>query len=128
MRVKSGVYTRQRKKKVFRIAKGYYSNRRNRWRQTIQQVERSLRYAYRDRKDRKGEFRQLWIARINAATRMFGLSYSQFIAGLKKSNIILNRKMLAELAVNDVPLFEQIVQQSRSALNGIPSLPENASS
>ena len=117
MRVKSGVYTRQRKKKVFRISKGYYSNRNNRWRQTIQQVEKSLRYAYRDRKDRKGEFRQIWITRINAGTRLSGLSYSQFIAGLKKSNIILNRKMLSELALNDAPLFQQIVQQSKTALS-----------
>src|SRR4051812_41707284 len=101
MRVKSGVYTRQRKKKVFRLTKGYYANRNNRWRQAIQQVEKSLRYAYRDRKDRKGEFRQLWITRINAAARPLGLSYSEFIAGLKKSNILLNRKILAELAVND---------------------------
>src|SRR3990167_333225 len=114
MRVKSGVYTRQRKKKLFRISKGYYSNRGNRWRQALQQVKRSLRFAYRDRKDRKGEFRQLWIVRINAAVRKHGLSYSQFIAGLKKSNILLNRKMLAELAVVDAPLFQQIVQQSNS--------------
>jgi len=116
MRIKSGVYTRQRKKKAFRIAKGYYSNRRNRWRQTIQQVERSLQYAYRDRKDRKGDFRNMWIARINAATRPLGISYSQFISGLKKSNIQLNRKMLSELAIHDAALFEQIVQQSISAL------------
>ena len=119
MRIKSGVTTRQRKKKAFRLAKGYYSNRRNRWRQTIQQVERSLQYSYRDRKDRKGEFRRLWIARINAATRPLGLSYSQFIAGLKKSNILLDRKMLSELAINDAPLFEQIVLQSKSALGTV---------
>ena len=120
MRVKSGTYTRQRKKKAFRIAKGYYSNRGNRWRQAIQQVERSLQYATTDRKDRKGDFRRLWIARINAATRPFDLSYSQFIFGLKKSNIQLNRKMLAELAIHDAPLFEQIVRQSKSAL-GVPA-------
>lgn len=126
MRVKSGVYTRQRKKKVFRIAKGYYSNRRNRWRQAIQQVEKSLRYAYRDRKDRKGEFRQLWIARINAATRMSGLSYSQFIFGLKKAKIALNRKMLSELAIHDSPLFQQIVQQSKSA-QSLPDSPSTVS-
>lgn len=116
MRVKSGVYTRQRKKKAFRISKGYYSNRNNRWRQAIQQIEKSLRYAYRDRKDRKTDFRQLWITRINAATRPFGMSYSRFISGLKKSNIQLNRKMLAELALTDTAAFEQIVQQSKSAL------------
>ena len=116
MRIKSGVYTRQRKKKVFRLAKGYYANRRNRWRQVMQQVERSLRYSYVGRKDVKGEFRQLWIARINAAVRPAGISYSQFISGLKKSNILLNRKMLSELAISDMPLFQQIVQQSISAL------------
>ncbi len=120
MRVKSGVYTRQRKKKAFRISKGYYSNRGNRWRQAIQQVEKSLRYAYRDRKDRKGEFRQLWITRINAGARLSGISYSQLIAGLKKANILLNRKMLAELAIHDESLFQQIVEQSKSAL-GTPA-------
>ena len=115
MRVKSGVYTRQRKKKAFRISKGYYSNRNNRWRQAIQQVEKSLRYAYVDRKDRKGEFRQIWIARINAAVRPLGLSYSNFINNLKKSNIQLNRKMLADLAMNDAPVFNEIVQASKAA-------------
>ena len=120
MRVKSGVQARQRKKKVFRLAKGYYSNRRNRWRQTLQQVRRSLRYAYVGRKDKKGDFRQIWITRINAATRPAGLSYSQFISGLKKSNIQINRKMLAELAVSDAALFAQIVQQSKSALSSSP--------
>ena len=115
MRVKSGVYTRQRKKKAFRISKGYYSNRNNRWRQAIQQVEKSLRYAYVDRKDRKGEFRQIWIARINAAVRPLGLSYSNFINNLKKSNIQINRKMLAELALHDAPVFGEIVQASKAA-------------
>lgn len=118
MRVKSGVYTRQRKKKIFKITKGYYSNRNNRWRQAVQQVAKSLKYAYIGRKDKKGDFREMWIMRINAATRQFGVSYSQFIAGLKKSNIILNRKMLAELAIHDSALFEQIVRQSQSALGG----------
>lgn len=116
MRVKSGVYTRQRKKKVFRLTKGYYSNRNNRWRQAKQQLAKSLKYAYRDRKDFKGEIRQTWITRINAATRPLGLSYSQFINGLKKSNITLNRKMLAELAISDAAAFEQIVKQSKAAL------------
>lgn len=116
MRVKSGVYTRQRKKKVFRISKGYYQNRNNRWRQAIQQVERSLQYAYRDRKDFKGDIRRLWITRINAGVRIYGLSYSRFMQGLKKSNILLNRKMLADLAVNDAPLFQQIAEQSKAAL------------
>lgn len=117
MRVKSGVYTRQRKKKVFKISKGYYSNRGNRWRQAIQQVDRSLRYAYVGRKDLKGNMRALWILRINAAVRKFGLSYSQFMAGLKKANILLNRKMLSELAIHDSSLLERIAQQSKAALS-----------
>lgn len=121
MRVKSGVYTRQRKKKVFRISKGYYSNRNNRWRQAIQQVDKSLKYAYVGRKDKKGDFRSLWITRINAAVRPHGLSYSRFIDGLKKANVILNRKMLSEIAVNDASLFEQIVQISKSAAVPVPA-------
>src|SRR3954471_7039363 len=100
-RVKSGKTTRQRKKKTFRIAKGSYFSKRSRWRQVIQQVERSLRFSYVGRKDRKGDFRELWIQRINAAARLNDLSYSRFIHGLKKANIALDRKMLAELAVVD---------------------------
>jgi large subunit ribosomal protein L20 len=121
MRVKSGVYTRQRKKKIFKITKGYYSNRNNRWRQAVQQVAKSLKYAYTGRKDKKGDFRELWIIRINAGVRPFGMSYSQFIAGLKKSNILLNRKMLAELAISDAAMFERIVRQSQSALGSKPA-------
>ena len=116
MRIKSGLYTRQRKKKVFRISKGYFSNRGNRWRQAIQQVEKSLRYAYRGRKHKKDIYRSLWITRINAAVRAEGISYSQFINGLKKSNILLNRKILSELAIHDQPLFNQLIQQSKSVL------------
>src|SRR3974390_2855895 len=101
MRIKSGVTTRQRKKKYFKLAKGYYSNKRNRWRMVIQQVEKSLVHAYTGRKDKKGEYRSLWIMRINAACRENSLSYSKFIAGLKKKGITLNRKMLAEMAVRD---------------------------
>src|SRR4029079_17837461 len=100
-RVKSGVTTRQRKKKTFKLAKGSYYSKRSRWRQVIQQVERSLRYAYVGRKDRKGDFRALWIPRINAAARMNNLSYSKLMFGLKKAGIGLDRKMLAELAVSD---------------------------
>src|ERR1051326_2495245 len=100
-RVKSGVTTRQRKKKTFKIAKGYYQSKRSRWRQVVQQVERSLRYAYVGRKDRKGDFRRLWIQRITSAARMNDLSYSKLIFGLKKAGIGLDRKMLAELAVAD---------------------------
>ena len=114
-RVKSGVTTRQRKKKTFRIAKGSYYSKRSRWRQVVQQVEKSLRYAYVGRKDRKGEFRELWIQRINAAARMNNLSYSRFIYGLKKAGIGLDRKMLAELAVNDQDAFNQLAETARAA-------------
>jgi large subunit ribosomal protein L20 len=116
MRAKSVVYTRQRKKKVFRRAKGYYATKKNRWRITIQQVEKSLRYAYVDRKDRKGNFRQLWIMRLNAAARAEGMSYSRFISGLRKANILIDRKMLAEMAVKDAAGFKQLAEISKSAV------------
>ena len=109
MRIKSGVSTRQRKKKYFKLAKGYYSNKRNRWRAVIQQVEKSLVHAYTGRKDKKGEYRSLWITRINAACRENNLSYSKFIAGLKKNGITLNRKMLSEMAVRDGASFKKLV-------------------
>lgn len=115
-RVKSGVTTRQRKKKTFKIAKGYYYSKRSRWRQVVQQVERSLRFAYVGRKDKKGDFRSLWIQRINAAARLHDLSYSQLIHGLKKAGIGLDRKMLAELAVVDEAAFKQIAEMARTAV------------
>ena len=115
-RVKSGVTTRQRKKKTFRIAKGYYYSKRSRWRQVVQQVERSLRYAYVGRKDRKGEFRALWIQRINAAARLNGLSYSQFIFGLKKAGVVLDRKVLADIAVVDPKAFQQLAESAKANL------------
>ena len=114
MRVKSAVYTRQRKKKTFRLAKGYYATKKNRWRMVIQQVEKSLVYAYNDRKDRKGIFRRMWIVRLNAAVREEGMSYSRFISGLKKANVILDRKMLAEIAVNDNATFKQLVEIAKA--------------
>src|SRR3982750_106522 len=114
-RVKSGKTTRQRKKKTFKIAKGYYYSKRSRWRQVVQQVERSLRFAYVGRKDRKGDFRELWIQRINAATRLHGLSYSKFIFGLKKAGIGLDRKMLAEIAVVDEGAFKALAETARAA-------------
>src|SRR5471032_2789770 len=115
-RVKSGVTTRQRKKKIFRIAKGSYFSKRSRWRQVVQQVEKSLRYAYVGRKDRKGDFRELWIQRINAAARLNGLSYSKLINGLKKSGIGLDRKMLAELAVVDPAAFKELADTAKAAV------------
>lgn len=116
-RIKSGITTRRRKKKIFRIAKGSYYSKRSRWRQVIQQVERSLRYAYVGRKDRKGEFRALWIQRINAAARLNHLSYSQLIHGLKKAGIGLDRKMLAELAVADETAFKELAETAKTAVS-----------
>src|SRR5438105_9350199 len=120
-RVKSGVTTRQRKKKTFRIAKGSYASKRSRWRQVVQQVERSLRYAYVGRKDRKGDFRTLWIQRINAAARLNSLSYSQFMYGLKKAGIGLDRKMLADLAVTDAQAFTQLAEAAKASLPARPA-------
>ncbi|MFH1368318.1 MAG: 50S ribosomal protein L20 [Elusimicrobiota bacterium] len=115
MRVKNAVYTRQKKKKYFRMAKGFYATKKNRWRMVIQQLEKSLRYAYRDRKDKKGTFRSLWIMRLNAAAREMGLSYSRFIAGLRKANVVIDRKMLAEIAVKDTAAFKQLTDIAKNA-------------
>ena len=109
MRIKSGVTTRQRKKKYFKLAKGSYSDKRSRWRAVIQQVEKSLVHAYTGRKDRKGEFRSLWITRINAACRENNTTYSRFMAALTKKKIPLNRKMLAEMAVRDGESLKKLV-------------------
>jgi large subunit ribosomal protein L20 len=113
MRVKSVVYTRQRKKKIFRLAKGSYAAKKNRWRMVIQHVEKSLNYAYTGRKDNKANFRTLWIIRLNAAVRKEGISYSRFISGLKKANVTINRKMLAEIAVKDNVVFKQLVEVAK---------------
>lgn len=114
MRVKTGVATKRRKRRYFKIAKGYYSNKRNRWRQVKQQVERSLRFAYRDRRDKKNEFRSAWILRISALCRELGISYSKFMSGLHKANIGLNRKMLSEMAIHDRDSFQQLVELSKT--------------
>ncbi len=115
MRIKSGVTTRHHKKKKFRLAKGFYSNKRTRWRIVKQQVEKSLAAAYIGRKDKKGDFRSLWIERINAACRENGMNYSTFMAGLKKAGISLNRKMLSEMAIRDGSSFKKLVALSRGA-------------
>ncbi|MDR2771935.1 MAG: 50S ribosomal protein L20 [Elusimicrobiota bacterium] len=115
MRVKSAVYTRQRKKKKFRMAKGYYATKKNRWRMVKQQLAKSLAYSYEGRKDNKANYRSLWIIRLNAAVREEGLSYSRFISGLKKANIAIDRKMLAETAVNDTAAFKQLVDIAKKA-------------
>ncbi|MBN1596115.1 50S ribosomal protein L20 [candidate division FCPU426 bacterium] len=115
-RVKGGVTTRARKKKVFKRTKGYWGNKKNQFRQATEQVRRSLRYATRDRKTKKREFRGLWIARINAAARGNGLSYSQFIKGLKTAAVIIDRKVLAEIAINDAKAFTEIAAIAKQAL------------
>lgn len=115
MRAKAVVYTRQRKKKIMKLAKGGYSNKSTRWRIALQQVERSMRYMYVGRKDKKGDFRQLWIVRLNAAARDNGMSYSRFISGLRKANVLIDRKMLAELAIADEAAFKQLCDISKGA-------------
>jgi len=115
MRTKSVVYTRQRKKKIFRLAKGSYATKKNRWRMVTQQVQRSLAYAYVGRKDNKANFRTLWIIRLNAAVREEGMSYNRFISGLKRANVVIDRKMLADIAVNDNASFKQLVAVAKAA-------------
>ena len=110
-RVKGAVTTRARHKKVLKRAKGYFGAKSVRYRMANQAVMKSLNYAFVGRKDKKRDFRTLWIARINAATRINGMSYSKFMAGLKKANININRKMLAELAVNDAETFKALVEK-----------------
>jgi large subunit ribosomal protein L20 len=115
MRAKSVVYTRQRKKKIFRLAKGSYAAKKNRWKMVSQQVKRSLSYAYTGRKDNKTNFRALWIVRLNAAAREEGISYNKFISGLKKANVVIDRKILAEIAVNDNSAFKQLIELAKVA-------------
>jgi large subunit ribosomal protein L20 len=98
------------------MAKGYYSGRRKHFRKAKEQVERSLVYAFRDRKQKKRDFRKLWIIRINAGCRLNGISYSRFIHGLKKANIELDRKILADMAMNQPELFAQLVEKAKAAL------------
>lgn len=116
MRIKRGTKARQRRKKVLKLAKGYRGGRSKLFRTAADSVDKALRYAYRDRKQRKRDFRKLWIARINAGARMNGLSYSKFICGLKRANIELDRKVLAELAVSDPGAFSQIVAKAAEQL------------
>ena len=113
-RVSRGVTTKARHKKVLKRAKGFYGRRKNVFRIAVQSVERSLQYAYRDRKNRKRDFRGLWIQRINAGVRMYGMTYSQFVNGLKKATIEIDRKILAELAVNQPEIFKTLVAKVQS--------------
>ena len=114
-RVKTAKITRRRHKKVLKQAKGYFGAKHYRFRNANQAVLKSLSYAYVGRKDRKSDFRKLWIARINAAARMNGLTYSTLIAGLKKANVAINRKMLAEVAVTDPEAFAKIAEVAKNA-------------
>jgi len=116
MRTKSGAYTRKRKKGFFKIAKGYYAKLGTAWRMVKQQVPRSLAYQYRDRRDKKGVFRTLWISRIKAALNEHGLKYNEFIFGLKKAQILLDRKILAYIAIEDPQTFQYIVEQVKKFL------------
>ncbi|GLH64682.1 MULTISPECIES: 50S ribosomal protein L20 [Bacillaceae] len=115
-RVKGGTVTRRRRKKVLKLAKGYFGAKHALYRVANQQVMKSLMYAYRDRRQRKRDFRKLWITRINAAARMHGLSYSRFMHGLKLAGVEVNRKMLADLAVNDQAAFAQLAELAKSKL------------
>ena len=115
-RVKRGVTARARHQKVLKQAKGYYGRRKNVFRVAKQAVTKALQYAYRDRKQRKRVFRSLWIVRINAAVRAYGMSYSRFINGLATASIDLDRKVLADMAVNDQAAFGKIVEQAKAAL------------
>ena len=114
-RVKGAMRTRARHKKILKLAKGYFGAKSKLFRMANQAVMKSLNYAYNDRRAKKRDFRKLWIARINAAARINGLSYSRFISGLKKSGIELNRKVLADMAVNDAAAFAQLAELAKSA-------------
>lgn len=115
-RVKTGTVRRARHKKVLKMARGFYSARRKHFRKAKEQLERSLVYAYRDRKQKKRDFRRLWITRINAACRINEINYSNFMHGLKVANIELDRKILADMAMNEPEVFAQLVAQSKQAL------------
>lgn len=116
-RVKRGPKRKERRKKILKLAKGYWGAKSKNYRIAKEAVERALLYSYRDRRNRKRDFRRLWIVRINAAVRNFGLTYSKFIAGLKSLNIKLDRKILADLAFRNDPAFKEIVQQVSSAIS-----------
>ena len=114
-RVKTAIITRKKHKKILKRAKGYYGAKHYRFRMAKQAVMKSGMYAYVGRKDKKSNFRKLWIARINAAARMNGLTYSKLIAGLKKANVVINRKMLAELAITDSKAFTELAELAKKA-------------
>ena len=114
-RIKRAVTAHKKRRKVFKLAKGYWGSKSKQYRTASEQVRRSLRYAYTGRKLRKREFRSLWITRINAAAHLNGMNYSTLINGLKKKGVEVNRKMLADLAVNDAEAFAQLAQMAKNA-------------
>jgi large subunit ribosomal protein L20 len=116
MRVKTGIVRRRRHKKLLKQARGFFSGRRKHFRKAKEQLERSLVYAYRDRRNKKRDFRRLWITRINAACRLNGMSYSKFIHGLNKAGIELDRKILADMAMNAPEAFTKVAEASKAAL------------
>jgi len=120
-RVKRSVHARKKRRKVLAEAKGYWGLKKSSYRLAKEQVEHSLAYAYRDRKNKKRTFRRLWIVRINAAARQQGLSYNQFVAGCRKANIELDRKVLADLAVADPAAFGKIAERAKAALEADPA-------
>ena len=115
-RVKTGIVRRRRHKKILKMARGFFSGRRKHFRKAKEQLERSLVYAFRDRRQKKRDFRRLWITRINAACRLNDISYSRFINALNKANIDLDRKILADMAMNDPEVFATVVKQAKAAL------------
>ncbi len=117
MRVKTGTVRHRRHKKLLKQARGFYSGRRKHFRKAKEQLERSLVYAYRDRRQKKRDFRKLWIIRINAAARLNGMNYSTFMHGLKLANIELDRKILADMAMNNPEAFTKVVEASKAALS-----------
>ncbi|MBM6617513.1 50S ribosomal protein L20 [Bacillus suaedaesalsae] len=116
-RVKGGTVTRKRRKRVLKLAKGYYGSKHTLYKVANQQVMKSLNYAFRDRRQKKRDFRKLWITRINAAARINGLSYSRLMHGLKEAGIEVNRKMLADLAVHDAKAFAELATAAKNSLN-----------
>ncbi len=115
-RVKGGYVTRRRRNRILKLAKGYFGSKHTLYKTANQQVMKSLSYAYRDRKNRKRDFRKLWIARINAAARLNGLSYSKLMHGLKLANVDINRKMLSEIAINNAEAFTAVCELAKKEL------------
>jgi large subunit ribosomal protein L20 len=127
-RVKRAVHGKKHRRAVLERAQGYYGNKSRSFRSANEQVMHSLAYAYRDRRARKGDFRQLWIQRINAGARQHGMSYSRFVAGLKAAGVELDRKILADLAVSDPTAFGALVAQASDALQAPPEAPRTTGS